>query len=286
MSTTSLPGALQGGLDVPAVVPGAVCHRGVTYAERTGFRPLLMDVHVPVRHAGPVPVVVWVHGGAWWEGDRRLLPSVWPPGSLFAELVAAGLAVATVDYRLSGEARWPAPAEDVADAVRFVRDHADALWVDGSRVGIAGESAGGHLAAILALTGTGPVSVQAAALLYAVTDLHDWTPEEVGPAFRLEDSPEAHLMGVLPDDDPAAWAAASPITHVHPGAPPTLLITGDSDLVVPARQSVRLSEALVAAGAQDVELELVPGADHCFGGVDPMPPLRRVVGFLADRLGA
>lgn len=285
MSTDSSPAALQGGLDVPAVVPGAVCHRGVVYAERIGYRPLLMDVYVPVRPAGPVPCVVWVHGGAWWEGDRRFLPPIWPAGSLFAELVAAGLAVATVDYRLSREATWPAQAEDVADAVRFVRAHADELWVDAGRVAVAGDSAGGHLAAMHALTATGDTAVQAAALLYPVTDLHDWGPGE-SPWESPAESPEAILMGCLPDDDPEAWRAASPITHVHAGAPPTLIVTGDADLVVPPRQSQRLHDALVAAGAHDVELDLGPGADHCFGGVDPVPVLRRVVGFLADRLRA
>lgn len=282
---THLPdGVLEGELDVPAVVPGAVCHRGVTYAARQGYRPLLMDVYVPVRRTPPVPCVLWIHGGAWWEGDRRETPSTWPPGLFFRLLVDAGLAVATIDYRLSGEARWPAQGDDVAEALRFLRAHADVLRIDPDRVGVAGESAGGHLAAMAALTGTGPTAVQAAAVLYGVTDLRDFDGVEQSTTEEVQQTPEALLMGALPDDAPEAWDAASPLTHAHAGAPPMLLISGDADAVVPARQTVRMHEALVAAGAPDAVLDLVPGADHCFGAVDPEPPLRRIVEFLADRL--
>lgn len=282
---THLPdGVLEGELDVSAVVPGAVCHRGVTYVARQGYRPLLMDVYVPVRRTPPVPCVLWIHGGAWWEGDRRETPSTWPPGLFFRLLVEAGLAVATVDYRFSGEARWPAQGEDVAEALRFLRAHADVLRIDPHRVGVAGESAGGHLAAMAALTGTGPTAVQAAAVLYGVADLRDFDGVEQATPEERWQTPEVLLMGALPDEAPDAWDAASPLTHAHAGAPPMLLISGDADSVVPARQTVHLHEALVAAGAADVVLDLVPGADHCFGAVDPAPPLRRIVEFLADRL--
>jgi acetyl esterase/lipase len=274
----TMDATIQGRLDVSAVVPGAVCHRGVTYAERLGFRPLLMDVYVPLHHTGPVPCVMWVHGGAWWEGDRRFLPDVWEPGGLFRELVVAGLAVATVDYRLSGEACWPAQLDDVRDALGFLREHAAELGL--GPIGVAGESAGGHLAAMLALTD----DVDAAALLYAVTDLLDWDEVHATTPDEALDTPEGRLLGTSPDADPEGWANASPLSHVHAAVPPTLIITGDADAVVPARQSMRLHEALVAAGAPDVELELVAGADHCFGGVDPTGPLRRVVEFLAARL--
>lgn len=286
MSTPSSPrSTLEGELDVSAVVPGAVCHRGITFVARRGFRPLLMDVYVPVRRTPPVPCVLWIHGGAWLEGDRREQPEVWPKGGFFRMLIEAGLAVATVDYRLSGEARWPAQFDDVAEALRFLRAHADVLGVAPGRIGVGGDSAGGHLAAMLALTGSGPTAVQAAAILYGVMDLRDFEGQ-VPAAADPTTTPEAQLMGATADEAPEAFAAASPITHAHAGAPPMLLITGDSDLVVPPRQSVRLRDGLVAAGARDVVLDLVPGADHCFGGVDAEVPLRRVVAFLAERLTA
>ncbi len=277
-------GVLEGALDVAGVVPGAVCHRGVTYVARQGFRPLLMDVYVPVLRTPPVPCVLWIHGGAWWEGDRRETPSTWPEGLFFRLLVEAGLAVATVDYRFSSEARWPAQGDDVAEALHFLRAQADVLRIDPGRIGVAGESAGGHLAAMAALTGSGPTAVQAAAVLYGVMDLRDFDGVEQATPEQRRGTPEVLLMGSLPDEAPSAWDEASPLTHVHADAPPMLLISGDADSVVPPRQTVRMHEALVAAGAVDVVLDLVPGADHCFGAVDPEPPLRRIVDFLVDRL--
>lgn len=284
---TASTSGTTGALDAAPLVPGAVSHRGVVYAEKPGFRPLLLDAHVPAGAPGPVPWVLWVHGGGWEVGDRRSTPEVWPPGWFYTALVARGLGVVTVDYRLSGEAVWPAQLDDVRDALVFTRAHADVLGLDGARVGVAGESAGGHLAAMLALDLAGEVdAVRAAAILYGVTDLTEpWDLTHLG--FHDRDAaPETRLLGVRPEDDLALARAASPVHHVTAAAPPTLLISGDADTVVPVVQTERLAAALRDAGATDVELEIVPGADHCFGGVDPIAPLTRVVDFLAGRLGS
>lgn len=287
-----------GALDVAATVCGATSHRGVTYAEVPGFRPLLMDVHVPVGAPGPVPCVVWVHGGGWEFGDRRFTPDHWPAELLFESLVGAGLAVATVDYRLSGEARYPAALHDVKAAVRFLRSRAADLGIDPGRLGVSGESAGGHLAAMVALTGgdpslegavgePGPSSaVQAAAILYGVTDFSAEIASRSLPPGQVPDEPEVRFLGATPEQAPGLAAAASPVSHATSSAPPVLLISGDCDAVVPLDQSERLRDALVAAGARDIVLEVVPGADHCFVGVDPAPALRTVVEFLARRLTA
>lgn len=303
-----LPPAVQG------VVAGAVSRCEVTYRAVPGFRPLALDVHVPeAAVAAPgdgVPLVVWVHGGAWLYGDRRRTPDVWPAGWLFEACVAAGLAVATVDYRLSGEAVFPAAFDDVRAAVRYLRAQALALGIDAGRVGVMGESAGGHLAALVAVAGTAvgtdapPVStaaavgdaaevgdafagpVQAAALLYPPTDFTLPLGGHALPQAHLVDSPEALLLGGAVAAQTVRAAAASPVTRAHRDAPPVLLLHGDADAVVPLAQSLRLHDALVDAGATDVVLDVVPGADHCFVGVDPVPPLERAVAFLAARLGA
>jgi acetyl esterase/lipase len=275
--------SLQGEMDVDAVVPGAVCHRGVVYGEVSGFRPLLLDLYVPAAVPGPVPCVVWVHGGAWEFGDRRFQAPGWPPGLLFSALVEAGLAVATVDYRLSAEARYPAQLDDVRRAVRFLRDNSHRAGIDAGRLGVAGDSAGGHLAAMAALTGTGSDRLQAAAILYGVTDLAGFDTSALSPQERA-DTPEARLLGVTPSEHHDVSAEASPVHHATAAAPPMLLISGDADRVVPVAQTERLHALLVDAGAPDVVLEIVAGADHCFDGVDPRPPLRTVVEFLADRL--
>ena len=304
MTTTGTPdpGAEIGALDVRATFPGATSHRGVVYAAPRGYRPLLLDVHVPTgpAAAGPVPCVVWVHGGGWEYGDRRFPPDDWPLDLLFGALLAAGLAVATVDYRLSAEAHHPAQVHDVKAAVRFVRSRAAVLGIDPDRLGVAGESAGGHLAAMIALTpgvadlegdvgrelvdpGTS-TAVSAAAILYGVTDFAAQLGEDLPPE-QLLDSPEVRLLGATPEQAPGIASAASPVSHASADAPPLLLISGDADTVVRLDQSVRLRDALVEAGARDVVLEVVPGADHCFDGVDPAGPVATVVRFLADRLG-
>lgn len=281
-------------LPEPARVGDALVSTGVTYARPLGFRPLLLDLHVPAQVPGPVPCVVWVHGGAWWEGDRRYPPGNWPGDDFwFRSFVAAGLAVATVDYRLSGEAVYPAQLADVQAAIRFLRHHADRFGIDPERFGVSGESAGGHLAAMVALTGhtpvepthrsiTGPSSaVQAAVPFYPVTGV---LPSDVPSGPWDGPSPEEWLLGGDPVDGAAA-AAASPVNHAHTEAPPMLLLHGEADSLVPVEHSVRLAAALEAVGA-DVRLETVPGGEHCFDGVDPLPALRSAVTYLAERLRA
>ncbi|MGV8965708.1 MAG: alpha/beta hydrolase fold domain-containing protein [Cellulomonas sp.] len=289
-------GPLAGALDVAATVRGATSHRGVTYAEVRGFRPLLLDVHVPAGATGPVPCVVWVHGGGWEAGDRRFTPSTWPPDYLFEALVAAGLAVATVDYRFSGEAAFPAALHDVKAAVRFLRLHAEVLGIDPGRFGVCGESAGGHLAAMIALTGDEPAyegtvgvrgpstTVQAAVVLYGVTDFTTRRSAHPLAADAESDATESRFLGGIPTEVPAVAAAASPVTRATSSAPPMLLLSGDADTVVPYEQSERLRDALRAAGAPDVTLHLVPGADHCFEGTNPEPPLTETVHHFVTHL--
>ncbi|GAA5022624.1 hypothetical protein GCM10025734_79070 [Kitasatospora paranensis] len=193
---------------------GGRVFEGLSYALREGFRPLLLDLHVPPAGGGPAPVVVWIHGGAFLSGDRRHLPETLTPGSLFEAFTAAGIAVATIDYRLSGEAVFPAQLDDVRSAIAYLRYYADVLGIDTGRLGASGESAGGALAALAALTpqvggGPGeasPPGIAAAVLWYPVTDL----------ALRdatAVDSPEAKLLGGAPAELPEQAAAAGRSTR-------------------------------------------------------------------------
>lgn len=131
---------------------GSWHYSGVTYAAPMGYRPLLLDLWVPDGHMSP-PLVVWIHGGAWLFGDRRYLPETLRPNQLFDESLAAGLAIASIDYRHSREAPFPAQLHDSKAAIRYLRAHSDELGIDTDRIGVWGESAGGHLAALLGLTG-------------------------------------------------------------------------------------------------------------------------------------
>jgi acetyl esterase/lipase len=277
---------------------GSKRYEGVTYAAAPGYRPLQLDVWVPPSPSPPF-LVVWIHGGAWMFGDRRYLPETLRPNQLFEELVAAGLAVATIDYRHALEAQFPAQLHDAKAAIRYLRLHADVLGINTERIGVWGESAGGHLAALAGLTAHHPELEGAIGVLrqsstvdvvvdwYGVADL-GLQPREKRAAEVLAmlppemlTPPEELLAG---GQDEHTLAAASPITYVAPGAPPFLLIHGTADTVVPYEQSEVLAQALTEAG---VPVRLVPieGADHIFNGHDDIDGIVRLsVEYLADGL--
>ena len=251
----------------------------VRYGEVLGFRPLELDLYVPAGLEGPVPVVVYVHGGGWQRGSRRDPPPLLD-ADFYDQIAAQGLAVAAVDYRLSGEARFPAPLADVRTAVDWVRDHAAGYGLDPGRVFLWGDSAGGHLALLAALTGS---AVGAVVAWFPVTDLVGMPfdlAEAGGIPDRGPDSREARLLGAPAASVPDLARQASPVAHARAGAPPVLLMHGTADDLVPAAQSIRLAEALDRAGAR-VELELVPGASHFWKGAgDVGAIIARSVEFL------
>ena len=251
---------------------------GVPYAALPGIRPLEIDVWLPQGSEDPAPAVLFLHGGGWRAGSRHLagpaFRGVLP--SPFEQVARAGIAVASADYRLSGEAIWPAQLHDVKAAVRWLRARAGELGIDGERIAAWGESAGGHLAELLGLTTgdpaleghvgvTGPSSrVSAVVAWYAPSDLAamatDTDTDPMDPDTR-----EARLLGAPPPVVPDAAAQASPITHVSPGAPPFLLLHGAADRLVPCVQSERLRSALQETGL-DAELRVYPAADHMWSG--------------------
>jgi acetyl esterase/lipase len=230
----------------------------VIYREVPGFRPLELDLTAP---DDAVATIVYLHGGGWRRGSR-LTPL---PGfeHLTGELAALGFRVAVADYRLSGEATFPAPLEDVRAAIEFVRD--------GKPLVVWGESAGAHLGLLAALTGS---TVDAVVAWFPPTDLLGLT----GDVSR-----EASLLGAPPESVPDLAREASPLTHAHAGAPPILLMHGSEDDLVPATQSVRLAGALRDVGAP-VELHLVPGARHRWTGADPAAVVATPVKFLRAAL--
>jgi acetyl esterase/lipase len=277
---------------------GVRLRAGITYAATAGYRPLQLDLWVP-DSATPPPLVVWIHGGGWMIGDRRYLPETLRPNQLFDALLAAGLAVATIDYRLALEAPFPAQLHDAKAAIRYLRAHANELGISTDRIGVWGESAGGHLAALVGLTGhradleggigvVGPSSdVDVVVDWYGVADFTTMPRMTPPPhiAAKLEPAmhtpPEDSLVAGLDD---AARADASPITHVTPDAAPFLLVHGTTDWLVPYAQSEQLHAALTAAG---VESRLVPveGAEHIFNGCDDIDAVVRLsVDHLAKAL--
>ncbi|GAB2692002.1 hypothetical protein GCM10010442_06990 [Kitasatospora kifunensis] len=281
---------------------GGLLFEGLTYAVVPGFRPLLLDLHLPPTPAdgAAVPLVVWVHGGGFQFGDRRYPPETVAPGALWAALTGAGIAVATIDYRLSGEARFPAQLTDVTAALAFLRRNAAALGLDGGRIALWGESAGAALAALAAFASAQPAgagasesvggagdsaagaggsaAVAAVVLWYPITDLLARSPDQA-------DSSEGRLLGGAPRELPELAAQGSPVAQVPANPPPVLLIHGLADVTVPSEHSRRLYEELLKAGGR-AELRLVPGAAHIFEGCREVPSLvAESVAFLARELG-
>jgi acetyl esterase/lipase len=235
---------------------------------------------------------VWLHGGGWLRGgrtdraDTRLLP-----------VAAGGVAIAAVQYRLSGQAAFPAQLDDARAAVRWLRRHGADFGLDAGRLGVWGASAGGHLGALLALcrddrdAELGDSSVQAAVCWFSPTDLllrETDVPEGPPPPFLTGPLPtpsqEAQLLGAESVRQVAAAArAASPVSHVHPGAPAFLLMHGDRDGLIPSHHSRTLHRALRAAGV-DASLLLLAGANHEDPAFDAAAVLAAVSAFLRGAL--
>lgn len=258
--------------------------KGIEFARPQNAEPLLLDLYLPagVTRQGGRPAVVHFHGGGWRTGERSSLgPAVDGFGlSPIEQLADAGFVVASADYRLSTVATFPAQLLDAKAAVRWLRAHAAEYGVDPHRIYAWGDSAGGHLASLLGLTADFPVHagidapdddrVAGVVAWYPPTDLLRMGGQARPDAVARADDPgsrEALLIGAQPADAPDKARAASPLSYVHAGAPPFLLIHGTADRFVPVAQSTSLAGALEDAG-NAVELLLLEGADHMWASPD------------------
>ena len=225
-----------------------------------------LDLYLPTGTAdAPRPAIVVVHGGGWRGGDKQR--GQW--ARIPAQYASDGYVAISVNYRLTGEAPWPAQVEDVKAAVRWLRAHAEKHAVDVDRIGAYGNSAGAHLVSLLGLVkqsdgleGSGPHQeqssmVQAVCASATPTDFLNWrepgaVPERLGRTF---------LAG--PGDTLRDRARqASPITYARGDAPPFLLIHGTADRTVPIGQSDRFAKALRAAGAEQVRYMIFDDETH------------------------
>ena len=233
--------------------------------------PLSLDLYLPDT-GGPFPLVLWIHGGAFRAGDKG---GIWYKPIL--NQTQRGYAVASIDYRLSGTAKFPALVHDAKAAVRWLRANAARYNLKADRIVVAGESAGGYQAAMLGTSGgvaelEGTLGnpkessrVQGVIDFFGPTDLlamDDGASSCQTPlVHRTANSPESQLLGCNPDDCPDRAKAASPIAYVARDNPPFLILHGAADCQVPHSQSQRLYDALRAAGAA-ADVHLLPGVGH------------------------
>jgi acetyl esterase/lipase len=217
-----------------------VAHRDIVFA-RVGGKELKLDLFTPANSTKLCPIVVLIHGGCWLAGTRQDYTR------FGIQLASRGYAAASIDYRLSEEASYPAAIEDCRTAIQWLNDHASTYGIDRERIALLGGSAGGHLAEYVGYAASAPAErngprpkVKAVVAFFAWSDL---THPSVRDFYWNE-----VFLGKKYEEAPALYKEASPITHVSKQSPPTLLLHGTIDTIVPPSQSVLLVEKLEANG--------------------------------------
>ena len=228
--------------------PGGVTSLAdVTYSTLPGYRPLVIDIYMPPKHATPKPLVLYIHGGGWVGGHTRHGGALANFPAALARLASEGFVVASLEYRLAAEAPFPAQVQDVRAALRVLKANAaTSLDAPGTTAPAASEC------------------VQAAAIWYGGFDCAALAAGRPGG----QDAAGAKLLACQGPCSPEKTAAASPNTYIDPRDPPFLLIHGEADKTVPVGQSL-LGEAKLKAAHVPVDTIIIPGVDHSFIGQTP-----------------
>jgi acetyl esterase/lipase len=263
-----------------------ISHRDIVYATVEDSE-LTLDIHMPDGTTEP-PLLVWVHGGAWNHGSKAAAPMAF---------VEHGIATASVDFRPSTSARFPAQVHDIKAAVRFLRAHAARFGYRSGKLVIAGDSSGAHLAALVGLTAghaalEGRVgdcldqssAVQAILMYYGATNLATIVAQSTPFGVGIRTPALQRLLGALPGQVAQLAALASPVTHVDRTSPPLRMLHGALDPQMPLQQSLELQAAYQRAGL-DVQLDVIADAAH--GGAIFFAPahLEPVLAFIERHLG-
>jgi acetyl esterase/lipase len=257
----------------------------LVYGEPLGYRALTLDLYLPPRTlprpARGFPLILYIHGGAFLVGDLRRNDPFADFPAVLASLSARGYVVASVSYRLSGEAVFPAAIQDVKAAIRWLRSRASDYDIDPGRVMTWGTSAGGNLASLAAVSchaprleppGTdGNISdcVQGSVAWYGVFDIATLAAQsrQEGGSWRdAPDAPEYRMLGCYAEAcKKGQIAAASAVSYVNVKSPPMLLIAGAEDKTVPYHQTLEMANRMKANGVP-YELIVIPDVDHGFIG--------------------
>jgi acetyl esterase/lipase len=275
----------------PALPPGFIAEYDVKYV-LDGDDAQSLDIYFPEKKADKrLPLVIWIHGGGWSGGSKAQPP--------FLSQLQRGYVVASIEYRFSQKAKFPAQIQDCQAAIRWLRTKAEKYSIDPDRVGVGGASAGGHLAALVGTSGgkkTFPAiggneeqsdRVQAVCDIFGPTDF--WTviaqadeDKNVKNIFKWnEGDPYSELIGGKLGEDKEKCDAVSPVRYVSKDNPPFLILHGDHDTLVPYAQSVELKDLLSDAGVE-VTLQRLPGAGHD-GPAFGLPALARLTAAFFDK---
>ena len=278
--------ALRGRVYLRKFKPETLCYCRSMDCDR------LLDIYRPTPASSEtLPTIVWFHGGAWKMGDRKAVERI------AAEQLERGFALVSVSYSLSDTAQWPVQCHEAKAAIRYLRANAARLGLDPDKLIAAGMSAGAHMACILGVSAdhknlNGQLGehleetnkVMGVLALYPPSDFLSVSKDWDGLLdYYSKDSPVTQLLGDSISTAPHKSNLASPLKLFERNCPPTLLLHGDADPIVPANQSILMHEKLLAAGI-DSQLMLLPGythGDHRFNGGEAAAKINAFLAALA-----
>lgn len=263
----------------------AMIDKDIVY-KRIDGNAISLDLYTPSAHAGqPYPLLVWVHGGAWKRGSKDAIPTKNP--TLLKAVLEKGYALAAVDYRLSGEAIFPAPLKDINDALNFLHDHANQYNITADKLVMMGRSAGGHLAGLVGATNSQSniafytpqpkYEVKAVVSFFGPTDLLALGKKHGKKASKR--SSVSRFLGDIPSNIPDIAQRASSTHYINSNTPPFIQLHGAEDRRVPVSQSQRLKSKLDEYGV-DNQLFIEPGVGHSAAVFDTEKYVPRVMDFL------
>jgi acetyl esterase/lipase len=254
----------------------------IAYAIDSAGQPLRLDLYMP--DATEPPLLVWIHGGAWENGNKSAMP--------LAPLVERGFAVASLDFNPASKARFPGQVHEIKAGIRFLRAQANRYGYDADRIGIAGASSGAHLAAVVGtsnghaeLEGTlgdhrdESSDVHAIVSYFAATNLTTILAQSTPFGLNIREPALARLLGAAPKDAEPLARLASPVFQVDRRDPPLLLLHGDQDPQMPINQSHEL-EGAYQREELDVDFIVVHGAAHGGNAFYSPENVERVAAFL------
>jgi len=270
---------------------GTITYSNVSYAHDTLTRHL-MDVYLPPDTKGNLPLIVFIHGGAWMLNSKY--SDINYMKNTVKSFIDSGYALASIDYRYSTQATFPAQIQDCNEAVEYLYQHSTEYKIDKNRIAVIGFSAGGHLASLMGLSNNNDVKafyppqgaphfkIRCVLDFYGPSNL-EMMASNPDTTINNNQNPIALLLGASAVDRPDLARRASPVTYIDKNDPPFIIVQGEKDESVPNTQSKILSSWLTLAGIPN-ELIIVPNAPH-FGSMFDADYIRlRLFNFLAMHL--